>query len=482
VAEIDFADGFDVPEPLAWGLTPAQLGTALVGAVLAYLVLHSPLPRIAAVPLAVIAVATGLTLALARREGRTLIAWAAVAARFWARPRRGLLVVVNMRDDLPQSPRHETMAVSAPQDSRSPSAARPGWATGAREVGPRVPLVLLPEPVERSREHRAEAVATGARPLPILSVADAALLDAPARRAGPDADATVGAPSGHDPVFPGIGPTPALRATRRLTFFSLSGGTGRTTLAVEVAGLLAGQAHGGNAGRALAPPRVALVDLDLMSPRAGIRLGVPTPTDWDLAEAEPLAPAVERLLAVHSSGLRVLPGPARLLPTCWSDRPDLVRRLAAAVGALETWGCDTIVLDVAGDLSALSRWALESAHDIFVVLTPTAGGVHDAYRSTEALRRLGLRRRLRYVVNRSHGEPVVTEAMLDLGGTVVAEIPDDPDLELAEMEHRLLGLESSGQTAAALRALAATIDTRFLAPGRRAPSPAARRILRRRAG
>ena len=36
VAEIDFADGFDVPEPLAWGLTPTQLGTVIVAAVLAY--------------------------------------------------------------------------------------------------------------------------------------------------------------------------------------------------------------------------------------------------------------------------------------------------------------------------------------------------------------------------------------------------------------------------------------------------------------
>ena len=44
MAEIDFADGFDTPEPLAWGLTPVQLGTVAAGAVLAYLALHSPSP------------------------------------------------------------------------------------------------------------------------------------------------------------------------------------------------------------------------------------------------------------------------------------------------------------------------------------------------------------------------------------------------------------------------------------------------------
>jgi MinD-like ATPase involved in chromosome partitioning or flagellar assembly len=171
-----------------------------------------------------------------------------------------------------------------------------------------------------------------------------------------------------------------------------------------------------------------------------------------------------------------------LLPAGSCDRADVVNRLAAAVDDLERRGCDTIVLDVAGDLSALTRWALQCAHDIFVVVTPTAGGVHDAYRSTEALRRLGLRRQLRYVVNRAGGALTLDEAMLDLGGAVVAHIPDDPDLERAEMDHRLLGRESRGATAAALRALAATVDARFLASAASAPAPVARRLLRHRAG
>jgi MinD-like ATPase involved in chromosome partitioning or flagellar assembly len=282
--------------------------------------------------------------------------------------------------------------------------------------------------------------------------------------------------------MPAIGAPAALRATRRLTFYSLSGGSGRTTLAVEVAGLLAGPARGTDAWGTLAPPRVALVDLDLMSPRAGIRLGVPAPTDWDLAETDPAVPSLERLLAVHRSGLQVLPGPARLLAAGAGDRPELVRSLATAVAELESRGCDTIVLDVPGDLSALTRWALASAHDIFVVLTPTAGGLQDAYRSTEALRRLGLRHRLRYVVNRGQSGPPLAEAMLDLGGAIVAEIPDDPDLERAEMDHRLLGVEGTGRTATALRALAATVDTRLLAPTTGAEPPAAHRWLRRRAG
>jgi len=479
VGEIDFPDGFDIPEPLAWGLTPAQLATSAAGAVLAYLALHSPLPRIAAIPVALVAVVAGLTLALARTEGRTLVSWTATAGRFWGRRRRGLLLLGEVSRPDPASPRPGAPRCAA---AASTPALQPAWhapAAGWRVAGApametprRVPLVLLPEPAagSLSREARApaDAASPSVPPLAVLGVADAAVADPPVRRSRGTAYVATGAPAG------------ALRTTRRLTFFSLAGGTGRTTLAVEVAGLLAGQACGGSAWGMLAPPRVALVDLDLMSPHAGIRLGLAAPADWCLGDAGPVAQAVERALTVHPCGLLLLPGPARLLPAGSSDDADLVQRAAAAVGDLERRGCDTVVLDVSGDLSALTRWALRNAHDIFVVVTPTGGGVLDAYRSTEALRRLGLRDRLRYVVNRGHSDPALDEAMADLRGTIVARVPDDPDLERAEMDHRLLGLEGSGPTAATLRELASTVDSRFLSPSGTPRLPAGRRILRRR--
>ncbi|MGD1032841.1 MAG: hypothetical protein ABR977_00220 [Candidatus Dormibacteria bacterium] len=484
MAEIDFADGFDVPEPLAWGLTPAQLGVAVTGAVLAYLDLRSPLPRVAAVPLAVAAVTAGLAAALARFEGRTLISWAAAAARFWTRPRSGLLTIV----DGSGGPGRGGAWTGSPA------------ATGARARGGRLALVLLPEPVLGARDGREpseswpggrrggetmggadppSAVARDSMAPPALQLADSGVIEAPtwpaATPAGPGGPPGWGAP--RDPMpSPGV----PLRAARRITFFSLGGGTGKTALAVEVAGLLADQGPR-RSGRAAAP-RVALVDLDLTSPRAGLRLGVPAPTDWDPTAADLAAPSLGRLLAVHESGLQVLPGPARLLPAGSADRPEVVRRLAAAVAELEARGCDTIVLDVAGDLSALTRWALEGAQEIFVVLTPTAGGIQDAYRTTQALRGLGLRHRLRYVVNRCRPEPLIAEAMGDLGGHVIAEVPDDPALELAEMEHRLVGVEGSGPAAAALRALAATVDARVPAHAASRRSPLLARVLRRRAG
>jgi MinD-like ATPase involved in chromosome partitioning or flagellar assembly len=317
------------------------------------------------------------------------------------------------------------------------------------EVGRRMPLVLLPEPITLGHAEGGGRRGLALRPGPGgLWLADAGILDAP-------------------PQSDWWGPrlsTPGTRTMRRLTFFSLSGGTGRTTLAVEVAGLLAGR-MGSPVGAGGRPPRVALLDLDLLNARAGIRLGVPLPVGWNLLDADPADAALARHRVLHRSGIEVFPGPTRPVSRRRAGQTDGSVRVAALLAGLERRGCDVVVLDIPSGLGSVSRRALESADDIFVVLTPTAGGVHDAYRSTAALRELGLGNRLRYVVNRSRGERLLDEAMLDLGGHVVAQIPDDPALERAEGQHRLVGLNGSGRTAEALRALAAAVDPGMAASG-----------------
>ncbi len=91
------------------------------------------------------------------------------------------------------------------------------------------------------------------------------------------------------------------------------------------------------------------------------------------------------------------------------------------------------------------------------MVTPTAGGVLDAYRSTAALRRLGLRERIRYVVNRSRGDHDLAETMTDLGGRIEAEVPEDEVFAWAESRHRPAALAGAGPAAAALERLAASI-------------------------
>jgi hypothetical protein len=93
MAEVDFADGFDVSEPLLWGLRPIQFGTIVAAVVIGYLALRSPLPLGASVAVAVVAAGCDTGLALLRYDGRTLVSWVGDAARVRARPRRGLLVI-----------------------------------------------------------------------------------------------------------------------------------------------------------------------------------------------------------------------------------------------------------------------------------------------------------------------------------------------------------------------------------------------------
>jgi len=251
------------------------------------------------------------------------------------------------------------------------------------------------------------------------------------------------------PVFVG--------ATRRITFFSLNGGSGRTTLATEVAGLLA--ARGTHRTAPDAPPQrlqVALLDLDLRSANVGIRLGIPHPTilDYLLTADDPTT--LDRFLVPHSSGVRALLGPPK--PLGASAAPALgPPQVADIIERLERSGTHFIIIDVGADLGMLTTWVLGNVHDIYVVIRPTASGIQDVYRSTEVLRRLGLGHKLRYVVNRARGPLDVGEVMGDLGGHVVATIADDPRVEVAENAHRLVCLDGSGPAAQGILTLARQI-------------------------
>lgn len=249
------------------------------------------------------------------------------------------------------------------------------------------------------------------------------------------------------PVFVG--------ATRRITFFSLNGGSGRTTLATEVASLLAAR------GRHRTDPdgparrlRVALLDVDLRSSTTAVRLGIARPTLWDYLLATDDDVDVHRYLVDHPSGLRALIGPPKPLST--TSAAVEPARIAEIVHQLERDGCHFIVFDVGSDLGAVSTWVLSQVHDIYVVITPTGSGLQDAYRTTEALRRLGLGHKLRYVVNRARGSVDVSEVMDDLNGRVVASIPYDHRLEDAENTHTIASLRG-GPASDAIHRLARSI-------------------------
>ncbi len=236
----------------------------------------------------------------------------------------------------------------------------------------------------------------------------------------------------------------------------MKGGTGRTTLAVEIACLLASD-HGGDAAKG-APRKVALLDLDTRSPSVGVRLGIGGPSVLDYAIAPPDERRVADLMPMCQGGLRLLLGSPRPSASAWPLNAALVREV---LRELDLEGFDVVVVDVAAEPSALTTAVLASADDVFVVVNPTAGGVQDAYRTTETLRRLGVRH-ARYVVNRGRRGVDVGVAMDDLRGQVVAEIPEDDDAIRCENNHELIA-RTDGPAAIALRRFARAISRELAA-------------------
>jgi MinD-like ATPase involved in chromosome partitioning or flagellar assembly len=381
--QIEFADGFDRPDQIAFGLSAGQLAVVMVGALAAYSLVRSPLPPGFADPVAGLIATVAAGLGWIRVAGRPALDWAMFGGLYLMRPRRG-----TARGVLP--PEEPTTAAETP--------------TAASQI--------------------IELFADKATPMvsPTTTVARIR------RRDGP----------------------------RRVTFFSLRGGTGRSTLATELACLLAASRSDEHPA-----PRVALVDLDLRSPTVGIRLGTPEKTLLDYALTPPEDRAVTDFMITHASGARVLLGAQRAVNPEWPITPALLREV---LRELDMDGFDLVVLDVSPELSPVNTAALCACDDVFVVVVPTAGGVQDAYRSTEALRRLGLRQQLRYIVNRSTTGTDLTEPMTDLGGQVVADIPDDRAVISAENAHRLVGLEETGPAAVALRRFARRIRSELRTP------------------
>jgi MinD-like ATPase involved in chromosome partitioning or flagellar assembly len=416
---IEFADGFDRPDRIAFGLSGGQLAVVMVGALGAYTLVRSPLPAVLAAPAAAVLVAVSAGLGWLRVAGRPVLDWAIFAGLFLTRPRRGVVRWKMAVEAVPSwfeaagHPSDEPRSVNSAPESASQQTSISARDSSANAIArPPAPIIDLFAP----RQARQRRELSGSTNVSLTS-----------RRDGP----------------------------RRVTFFSLRGGTGRSTLATELACILAS-----SRGEDADPPKVALVDLDLRSPTIGVRLGAPEQTLLDYALAPPEDRSVADFMITHASGARVLLGPQRAVNPEWPVTPALFREV---LRELDMAGFDLVVLDVSPDLSPLTAAALCACDDVFVVVVPTAGGVQDAYRSTEALRRLGLRHQLRYIVNRSRPGTDLTEPMADLGGQLVADIPDDDTVVAAENAHRLVGLDESGPAAIALRRLARRIGSELRA-------------------
>jgi MinD-like ATPase involved in chromosome partitioning or flagellar assembly len=419
------------------GLSVPRLSALLLGLLGAYTILHLALPTPVQLAAAATAFLTGAAIAWVRPEGRSLIHWMLAAIEF----------------KFGQKIAHDSDS-TARTESTAPTRAR-------RELlgdgGPRLSIVI------HSQSNPTHELPPAA---PLAFADDVIELPSPddgtGERADDDIDAETPEPA---PVYLG-GP-------QVITFFSAKGGTGRTTLATEVAALLAMK------GRYRESPtsprqhlRVVLIDFDLASANVSARLGIAQPTMLDyLCDLTVPHPDPRDYIVHHQpTGLDVLLGPSKCLA---GDRAELlgVPQAAHILSTLKAVGYQFLVLDMSATLGNLETYLLETATRIYCVVTPTAGSVQSLYRGVEALRRLGLGPKLQYVANKMRDGFNLAEPMGDLNGSLVARIPYDPEFDTAENRHEPIVMRSAGASGDAVRRLAASVY-----PALQLPAPSRSRL------
>lgn len=213
----------------------------------------------------------------------------------------------------------------------------------------------------------------------------------------------------------GEAPPPMTVASRMIAVFTPKGGTGGTTVAVNMGGTLA------HLGR-----QVVVVDMDLQLGAVPVALNLRLERSIaeimraaDAAGAGPLQTGLDR----HASGLCVLAQGERIeeLPEITADR---LPRLFDALGQSFPF----VIVDGLRDFSDHAVATMDLAHMVLLVVTQDVPAVRAAARCLRIFRRLGYGPdRVRLIVNRFHKRaPVTLEAIQNaLGQSVEALIHND---------------------------------------------------------
>jgi MinD-like ATPase involved in chromosome partitioning or flagellar assembly len=416
------------------GLSVTRLAALVLGLLAAYTILHLSLPAPLQLLAAAGAVLLGAAFAWVRPEGRSLVHWAlaAIEFKFSEQTRYDQLPGGKMNAGAQLQPVPQSMVAARPRLSLVAGREH----SMATEPTPPANQLL---PVEND----------------VIELPDSGNAVADGEPGNGDGDTAESAP-----VYLG-GP-------QIVAFFSTKGGTGRTTLATEVAALLA--MKGRYRESPTSPPqplRVGLIDFDLASANVSARLGIAQPTLLDyLCDLTLPHPDPRDFVIRHpATRLDVLLGPSKCLS---GDRAELfaVPQAAHILTTLKSGGYQFLILDMSATLGDLETYLLETATQIYCVVTPTAGSVQSLYRGVEALRRLGFGSKLRYVANKMRDGFNLAEPMSDLNGSLVARIPYDPAFDTAENRHEPLVVRSSGASVEALFMLAASIYPALKLPTR----------------
>lgn len=244
---------------------------------------------------------------------------------------------------------------------------------------------------------------------------------------------------------------PSARTGRVFAFLGAKGGVGTTTVAVNVAALLATEGY-----------TVALVELrpGYGTARALLKLD----PEADLGELLVKAPReitkrdIERLLVRHASGVRLLAAP-RVAASWNALSPELADALVPPLAGVYNY----VVLDLNPSWSALNRGAVNHAHFTAVVSEPEPVSLQCARATLDSLRAWGVMGDLTGVVVVNRGTlsvPITTpQIRAALSAEVVGALPPAGDAcnQAAREGVPLSLLQTEHLASAALRELTRTL-------------------------